>query len=45
VSNKCPKPDFVSDSHFLRIPVNDSPNEKLIPHFIQAFQFVGNEKS
>jgi len=40
VSNKCPKPDFVSEGHFMRIPVNDSHNEKLIQHFGQAFQFV-----
>lgn len=41
MSNKCSKPEFIADGHFMRIPVNDSHNEKLLPHFIQAFQFVG----
>jgi len=40
VSNKCPKPDFLGDGHFMRIPVNDSHNEKLMPHFSEAFQFI-----
>lgn len=25
----------------MRIPVNDSHNEKLLPYFAQTFQFVG----
>jgi len=41
VSNKCPKPDFISDGHFMRIPVNDSHNEKLSNFFNQTFQFIG----
>ncbi|CAG7835424.1 unnamed protein product [Allacma fusca] len=40
VSNKCPKPDFIPEGHFMRIPVNDSHNEKLLPYFAQTFQFV-----
>jgi dual specificity MAP kinase phosphatase len=40
VSNKCPKPDFIPEGRFMRIPVNDSHNEKLLPYFPQAFQFV-----
>lgn len=40
VSTSCPKPDFISDRHFLRIPVNDNYSEKLLLHFPMAFQFV-----
>lgn len=25
----------------MRLPVNDSHNEKLLPYFIEAFQFIG----
>ncbi|KHJ40721.1 dual specificity phosphatase, catalytic domain protein, partial [Trichuris suis] len=35
-----PKPDFLQEEHFLRIPVNDSYSEKLLPYFDQAFRFV-----
>uniref|UniRef100_A0A6A7FSF3 protein-tyrosine-phosphatase n=2 Tax=Hirondellea gigas TaxID=1518452 RepID=A0A6A7FSF3_9CRUS len=40
VSISCPKPDFVQDSHFLRIPVNDNFSEKLTPYFWDAFNFI-----
>lgn len=40
VSTSCPKPDFIQDSHFLRIPVIDNYSEKLLPHFTKAFQFL-----
>ncbi|XP_018024075.1 serine-rich adhesin for platelets [Hyalella azteca] len=40
VSISCPKPDFVQDSHFLRIPVNDNFSEKLTPYFFDAFRFI-----
>uniref|UniRef100_A0A8C2FMA9 protein-tyrosine-phosphatase n=1 Tax=Cyprinus carpio TaxID=7962 RepID=A0A8C2FMA9_CYPCA len=30
-SNTCPKPEFISESHFMRIPVNDNYCEKLLP--------------
>ncbi|XP_076041334.1 uncharacterized protein LOC143025488 isoform X4 [Oratosquilla oratoria] len=40
VSNTCPKPDFIQESHFLRIPVNDNFSEKLLPYFGQAFNFI-----
>ncbi|CAG0899060.1 unnamed protein product [Darwinula stevensoni] len=40
VSLSIPKPEFIKDSHFMRIPVNDSCNEKLRPHFEKAFQFL-----
>ncbi|CDW52978.1 DSPc domain containing protein [Trichuris trichiura] len=35
-----PKPDFLQEEHFLRIPVNDSYSEKLLPYFDQAFQLI-----
>jgi hypothetical protein len=41
LSLQIPKPATVQDSHFMRIPVHDSPNEKLLPHFLQAFEFLG----
>ncbi|XP_071531687.1 uncharacterized protein [Panulirus ornatus] len=40
VSVSCPKPDFVQESHFMRIPVNDNFNEKLLPYFNDAFNFI-----
>ncbi|CAL4062979.1 unnamed protein product [Meganyctiphanes norvegica] len=40
VSLSCPKPDFMQDSHFMRIPVNDNFSEKLLPYFNEAFNFI-----
>jgi len=40
VSTNCPKPDFIQDSHFFRLPVNDNYGEKLLPYFVQATQFI-----
>ncbi|RWS26495.1 Dual specificity protein phosphatase 8-like protein, partial [Leptotrombidium deliense] len=40
VSTTCPKPDFIKDSHFMRIPVNDNYSEKLLPHFPKACNFL-----
>ncbi|XP_067123498.1 dual specificity protein phosphatase 16-like [Centruroides vittatus] len=40
VSTTCPKPDFIQDAHFMRIPVNDNYSEKLLPYFPLAFQFL-----
>ncbi|KAG1664960.1 Dual specificity protein phosphatase 16 [Nymphon striatum] len=40
VSTSCPKPDFIADNQFMRIPVNDNYSEKLIPFFPHAFQFL-----
>ncbi|GFR02176.1 dual specificity protein phosphatase 16 [Trichonephila clavata] len=44
VSTNCPKPDFIQDSHFMRIPVIDNYCEKLLPHFSKAFQFLDKVK-
>ncbi|XP_076305895.1 uncharacterized protein LOC143222795 [Tachypleus tridentatus] len=40
VSANCPKPDFIQDTHFMRISVNDNYSEKLLPFFPKAFQFL-----
>uniref|UniRef100_A0A5S6Q871 protein-tyrosine-phosphatase n=1 Tax=Trichuris muris TaxID=70415 RepID=A0A5S6Q871_TRIMR len=40
-----PKPEFLQEEHFLRIPVNDSYSEKLLPYFDQAFRFVDNVRN
>ena len=40
-SNTCPKPDFVPDSHFLRVPVNDSFCEKILPWLDRSVEFIG----
>ncbi|XP_063613395.1 uncharacterized protein LOC134786669 isoform X2 [Penaeus indicus] len=40
VSVSCPKPDFVQESHFMRIAVNDNFSEKLLPYFNDAFNFI-----
>ncbi|XP_075047296.1 dual specificity protein phosphatase 8-like [Mixophyes fleayi] len=41
VSNSCPKPAFISDNHFLRIPINDSYCEKILPWLSTAVEFIG----
>ncbi|CAG5119042.1 unnamed protein product, partial [Candidula unifasciata] len=40
VSKTCPRPSFILDGHFHRIPVNDNYCEKLLPFFQEAFQFL-----
>ncbi|CAG0880182.1 unnamed protein product [Cyprideis torosa] len=35
-----PKPSCIPDANFLRIPVHDSCNEKLTPHFSRIFDFL-----
>ncbi|KAG9466820.1 dual specificity protein phosphatase 16 isoform X2 [Eleutherodactylus coqui] len=39
-SNTCPKPDFICDSHFLRVPVNDSFCEKILPWLDKSVDFI-----
>lgn len=42
LSVNCPRPESVKqEGHFMRIPVNDSCQEKLLPHFEEAFKFLG----
>lgn len=46
LSLNCPKSDILqSDEHFMRIPVNDNYQEKLLPYFAQAYNFLGNKKT
>lgn len=40
-SNSCPKPDFICESRFMRIPVNDSYCEKLLPWLDKSIEFIG----
>nr|XP_057930928.1 dual specificity protein phosphatase 8 isoform X2 [Doryrhamphus excisus] len=39
-SNTCPKPDFISESHFMRVPVNDNYCEKLLPWLDKTNDFI-----
>nr|XP_023662329.1 dual specificity protein phosphatase 8-like isoform X2 [Paramormyrops kingsleyae]XP_023662338.1 dual specificity protein phosphatase 8-like isoform X2 [Paramormyrops kingsleyae] len=43
-SNTCPKPDFICESHFLRVPVNDSYCEKLLPWLEKTNDFIDKAK-
>lgn len=43
-SNTCPKPDFISESHFMRIPVNDNYCEKLLPWLDKTNEFIDKAK-
>lgn len=40
-SNTCPKPDFIPETHFLRVPVNDSFCEKILPWLDKSMEFIG----
>lgn len=40
-SNSCPKPDFICESRFLRIPVSDSYCERLLPWLDKSIEFIG----
>lgn len=42
VSIQCPKPEFIEDAHFLRIPLNDGHAAKILPFFDVAYRFIGN---
>lgn len=44
-SNTCPKPDFIPDSHFLRVPVNDSFCEKILPWLDRSVEFIDEAKA
>lgn len=41
VSTNCPRPPHVQEGHFYRIPISDNYNEKILPFFPDAFQFLG----
>lgn len=40
-SNSCPKPDFICESRFMRIPINDNYCEKLLPWLDKCIEFIG----
>lgn len=45
ISVDCPQSECVKqDGHFMRIPINDSYGEKLLPYFNDAFKFLGNRE-
>ena len=41
VSATCPQSPFVAESNFLRIPVNDGHQDRLLPFFADVFRFLG----
>ncbi|XP_047548148.1 dual specificity protein phosphatase 8 isoform X2 [Lutra lutra] len=43
-SNSCPKPDFICESRFMRVPVNDSYCEKLLPWLDKSIEFIDKAK-
>lgn len=40
-SHTCPQPPFIADAHFLRVPVNDSFCEKILPWLDRSLDFIG----
>ncbi|XP_020512120.1 dual specificity protein phosphatase 16 [Labrus bergylta] len=44
-SNTCPKPDFIPETHFLRVPVNDSFCEKILPWLDRSVEFIEKAKA
>ncbi|RVE56674.1 hypothetical protein OJAV_G00222980 [Oryzias javanicus] len=44
-SNTCPKPDFIPESHFLRVPINDSFCEKILPWLDRSVEFIEKAKA
>ncbi|KAF7656111.1 hypothetical protein LDENG_00046320 [Lucifuga dentata] len=44
-SNTCPKPDFIPESYFLRVPVNDSFCEKILPWLDKSVEFIEKAKA
>ncbi|XP_066231338.1 dual specificity protein phosphatase 8 [Saccopteryx leptura] len=43
-SNSCPKPDFICESHFMRIPINDNYCERLLPWLDKSIEFIDKAK-
>ncbi|XP_060033260.1 dual specificity protein phosphatase 8 isoform X2 [Erinaceus europaeus] len=43
-SSSCPKPDFICESRFLRIPINDSYCERLLPWLDKSIEFIDKAK-
>ncbi|KAJ8399953.1 hypothetical protein AAFF_G00406830 [Aldrovandia affinis] len=40
VSRCCPQPEFLPQSQYLRIPINDSLRDELLPWIPEALQFI-----
>ena len=40
VSAHCPQSPHVHEANFFRIPINDTYNEKIVPHLGEAFKFL-----
>ena len=45
VSTNCPRPAYVQEGHFHRIPIGDNYSEKILPFLSEAFQFLGKFKN
>ena len=45
VSTNCPRPAYVQEGHFHRIPIGDNYSEKILPFLPEAFQFLGKFKT
>ncbi|XP_040495608.1 dual specificity protein phosphatase 8 isoform X2 [Ursus maritimus] len=43
-SSSCPKPDFICESRFMRIPINDNYCEKLLPWLDKSIEFIDKAK-
>lgn len=43
-SNSCPKPDFICESRFMRIPINDNYCERLLPWLDKSIEFIDKAK-
>ncbi|KAB1251601.1 Dual specificity protein phosphatase 8 [Camelus dromedarius] len=43
-SSSCPKPDFICESRFLRIPINDNYCDKLLPWLDKSIEFIDKAK-
>lgn len=44
-SNTCPRPDFIPEARFLRVPVNDSFCEKILPWLDRSLEFIGQSRA
>lgn len=44
-SHTCPQPPFIADAHFLRVPVNDSFCEKILPWLDRSLDFIEKAKA
>ena len=45
VSVECERSPYVAEENFLRVPLTDKQTEKILPHFQDAFAFIGTLSS